>query len=95
MQIKIKDDGKIIIDGSGKELKDFSVDFLDEVVECAIKDDLTLDIDNNAQPIAQFFNQILEGSKEGSVLRNRLVTIAQEKESTQALLKDIGETYKD
>ena len=72
MKIEINSAGTLFVDSEEKKINDITVDFLEQLIELALKNEVEFLIDSNTLPIAQFFSQLKEGTSDGSPLKTKL-----------------------
>lgn len=93
MKISTNKEGKLLIDDIEKDVKDLTVDFLEDVIEKALINEVTFELENESLPITQFFKKIELETKEGSDLKIRISSIDKDIDSRNADIKSISEYF--
>lgn len=88
MKISVTDEGVLKVNEVVRGVETLSIDFLEEIVDLSLKGQVQYDITKNQIPIAVFFMQIQEGTKDDSQLFKEL---AKAKLTNDKLTKEIGE----
>lgn len=69
--IVVNNKGELLIDGNAKQIDDLTQEFLEKLVDDALRDDVSFDIEGD-MPLAVFFKEIQDGTKAGSTLRKTM-----------------------
>lgn len=71
MKIAVNKKGELFIDENARQIDDLTQDFLEKLVDDSLRDEVLFDIDGD-MPLAAFFKEIQDGTKEGSALRKAM-----------------------
>lgn len=93
MKISTNKEGKLLIDDIEKDVKDLTVDFLEDVIEKALISEVTFELENESLPITQFFKKIELETKEGSDLKTRISSIDKDIDRRNGDIKSISEYF--
>lgn len=90
MQIEVRENGDIFIDGTSKEISDLTQEFLERLVDDSLEGKVEYSIEGDL-PIATFFKTIRDGTGKDSELRALHIEVRAKQESSKSdgeLLRD-------
>ena len=70
MKIKVNND-KLLIDDNEIKISELNQEFLDDVVNKSLLDDVEYELEGD-HPLVKFFKTLQDGTKEGSALRQKM-----------------------
>lgn len=93
MKIQINNEGKLIIDNVETDIKNLTVEVLEDIVDKSLNNEVEYVLDNPALPITQFFDKISRETSDGSDLKTKIAQIEATIAERETGIESISETY--